>query len=243
MNLHISLLLYFSTSPTLPHVLHTQNYGKQTPQQAKEQKRKWMKVMTIWSIIGLSLLKPFSSLMIAHQPPAKLTVLILNQLLPSKLTSITRYSMFTTFIPICKHYIAVFSHVCLCEQQKSRPGLWLASFGTFYTACHHSEIKWIHHSAPVLGADLTAHLHHAPRAGAADTCQLEKNHLHRMRSKMRARALQLRLSHWWKPPLGFERSEITKWAETLLSWSDSWNNHQRHYLLFTASVYFMNYSI
>lgn len=34
-----------------------------------------------------------------------------------------------------------------------------------------------------LGTDLTARLHHAAGGEAADTCQLEKNHLHRTGSK------------------------------------------------------------
>lgn len=46
-----------------------------------------------------------------------------------------------------------------------------------------------------LGTDLTALLYQAAGDRAADTCQPEKNHLHRTRSKTRTRALQLRLFH------------------------------------------------
>lgn len=43
-----------------------------------------------------------------------------------------------------------------------------------------------------LGTDLTARLHDAVGDRAADTCQLEKDHLHRTKSQTRTRALQLR---------------------------------------------------
>lgn len=59
------------------------------------------------------------------------------------------------------------------------------------------------------GTDLTARLNHAAAGRAADTHQLEKNHLRRARSKRRMRALQLCLFHWWKPPQGCERPGIT----------------------------------
>ena len=175
--------------------------------------RKWSLVGFCWLSSNLS-----TELMTAHQPPAQHAALILKQLSHSKLTSITgkcfsiiafahNEQWLMAHLRACVRACArvcVRLHECVWERERERESereggkdsmTFTGRFGCLCTACHHSQIKWIHHSAAAPGSDLTARLHHAARDGATDTCQLEKNHLHRTRSKRRTRALEFCVFH------------------------------------------------
>lgn len=141
--------------------------------------------------------------MTAHQPPTQQTVLVQKQLSHSKLTSITGKCFSTTLNCIWTHR-AVADYLLTCVKERGTVGTGTAGhFGCLCITRHRSDIKWIRHSVAAPRTGLTARLHHAAGDRATDTRQPEKNHLHRTRSKMRGRALQLRLFHWWKPPRGF----------------------------------------
>lgn len=97
-------------------------------------------------------------------------------------------------------------YICMCEKKGySQQGhgwpVWLSLYISHVIALISNE-----HVTLGPWASLTARLHHTTADGGTDTCQPEKNHLHRARSKMSRSALQFRLFHGWKHPRGFEKA-------------------------------------
>lgn len=158
--------------------------------------------------------------MMAHQPPTKQAVLTLKQLLHTKLT---RNCFSKTSNPICMHkLVAASSHICVWEREVESVCLWPAGSAVFIQ----------HVIALKLNEYITLCLCWAPTWHPIFIMLSELGPLilvswRRIICIKRGVKWERELSHWWKPPQGFKRPEITEWAETLLSWFDSWNNHQR----------------